>query len=169
MRSGMRKGEILNLTWDRVDLKAGLLRVRPEDTNTREGRPIPMTKKLSEMLRNATIYLDESGQRVPWVFTYAGKRILSVRRAFEVACRKARIDNVVFHDLRHTFVTNMRRAGVDYFRIMAVTGHKTMTVFKRYNTIDEADLRQAKSQMDTDMVTNALNDNSRLAQTIENK
>jgi integrase len=165
----MRKGEILNLTWDRVDLKAGLLRLRPEDTKTREGRTIPLTKELSEMLRNATIYLDLSGQRVPWVFTYAGKRILSVRRAFEVSCRKAGIDDVVFHDLRHTFVTNMRRAGVDYFRIMAVTGHKTMTVFKRYNTIDEADLRQAKSQMDTDMVTNALNDSSRLAQTVENK
>jgi integrase len=156
MRSGMHKGEILNLTWDRVDLKAGLLRLRPEDTKTREGRTIPLTKELSEMLRNATIYLDESGQRVPWVFTYARKRILSVRRAFEVACRKAGIDDVVFHDLRHTFVTNMCRAGVDYFRIMAVTGHKTMTVFKRYNTIDEADLRQAMCQMDTHMDTSRL-------------
>jgi integrase len=152
----MHKGEILNLTWDRVDLKAVLLRLRPEDTKTREGRTIPLTKELSEMLRNATIYLDESGQRVPWVFTYARKRILSVRRAFEVACRKAGIDDVVFHDLRHTFVTNMCRAGVDYFRIMAVTGHKTMTVFKRYNTIDEADLRQAMCQMDTHMDTSRL-------------
>jgi integrase len=61
----MRKGEILNLTWDRIDLQAGLLRLRPQDTKTREGRPIPLTKELSEMLRNATIYLDESGQRVP--------------------------------------------------------------------------------------------------------
>jgi integrase len=120
--TGMRKGEFLNLTWDRVDLKAGLLRLRPEDTKTREGRTLPLTKELSEMLRNATIYLDESGQRVPWGFTYAGKRILSVRRAFEVACRNAGIDNVVVHDLRHTFVTNIRRAGVDYFRITAVTG-----------------------------------------------
>src|SRR6266545_715344 len=153
MRSGMRKGEILNLTWDRVDLKAGVIRLQPEDTKTREGRTIPLTKELSEMLRNATIYLDESGQRVPWVFTYAGKRILSVRRAFEVACRKAGIDNVVFHDLRHTFVTNMRRAGVDYFRIMAITGHRTMEVFKRYHTIDQDDLRQAVSQLDTYMDT----------------
>jgi len=165
----MRKGEILNLTWDRVDLKAGLLRLRPEDTKTREGRTIPLTKELSEMLRNATIYLDESGRRVPWVFTKAGKRILSVRRAFEVACRKAGIDHVVFHDLRHTFVSNMRRAGVDYFRIMAVTGHKTMTVFKRYNTIDEADLRQAMSQMDTYIDTSRVEHGAGLSQIIENK
>jgi len=58
-----------------------------------------------------------------------------------------------FHDLRHTFVTNARRAGIDYFRIMAITGHKTMVVFKRYNTVDEADLRQAMQQMDTSMDT----------------
>jgi hypothetical protein len=49
----------------------------------------------------------------------------------------------------HTFVTNGRRAGIDYFRIMAITGHKTMAVFKRYNTVDEGDLKQAMSQMDT--------------------
>jgi integrase len=131
--------------------------------------PHPIAKELSEMLRNATIYLDVSGQRVPWVFTYAGKRIVSVRRAFEVACRKARIDNVVFHDLRPTFVTNMRRAGVDYFRIMAVIGHKTITVFKRDNTIDEADLRQAMSQMDTHMDTSRVEYGPRLSQVLEHK
>jgi integrase len=167
--TGMRKSEILNLIWDRIDLKAGIVRLRPEDTKTREGRTIPLTKELSEMLRNATIYLDESGQRVPWVFTYAGKRILSVRRAFETACREAGLNDVVFHDLRHTFVTNMRRAGVDYFRIMAVTGHKTMTVFKRYNTIDEADLKQAMIQMDTHMDTSRVERVPSLSQVIENK
>jgi hypothetical protein len=66
-------------------------------------------------------------------------------------------------------VTNMRRSGVDYFRIMAVTGHKTMTVFKRYNTIDEADLRQAMCQMDTHMDTSRVGPGQRPSQPIENK
>jgi hypothetical protein len=48
-----------------VGLKAGVIRLRPKDTKTRAGRTIPLTKKLSEALRNATIYLDEGGQRVP--------------------------------------------------------------------------------------------------------
>jgi integrase len=147
--TGMRKSEILKLTWDRVDLNAGVIRLRPEDTKTEEGRIIPLTKELSEMLKNATIYLDAARHRVPYVFTYAGKRIGSVRRAFETACRQAGITDVVFHDLRHTFVTNMRRASVDYFRIMAITGHKTMTAFKRYHTIDHRDLHQAIGQLDT--------------------
>jgi integrase len=113
--TGMRKSEILRLTWDRVDLKACVIRLRPEDTKTEEGRIIPLTKELSETLKNVTIYLDAAGHQVPYVFTYAGKGIRSVRRAFETACREAGITDTVFHDLRHTFVTNMRRAGVDLF------------------------------------------------------
>ena len=99
--------------WDRVDFRGVLFGVAPK---TQEGRIVPMTKELSETLQNATIYLDSEGRRVPYVFTYVGKRIGSVRRAFETACREAGIRDVVFHHLRHTFVPNMRRAGVDYFR-----------------------------------------------------
>jgi integrase len=166
--TGMRKSEILNLTWDRVDFKTSLIRLRPEDTKTQEGRMIPMTKELSEALKNATIYLDAAGHRVPYVFTYAGKRIGSVRRAFETACSQAGLANVVFHDLRHTFVTNMRRAGVDYFRIMAITGHKTMSAFKRYHTIDQQDLRQAIGQL-TYMDTSAAASENSSPKTLKTK
>jgi hypothetical protein len=64
-------------------------------------------------------------------------------------------------------VTNARRAGIDYFRIMAMTGHKTMAVFKRYNTVDEHDLRQAMQQMDTYMDTATLDMPERATQSIE--
>ena len=46
----------------------------------------------------------------------------------------------MFYDLRCTFVTNMRRVRVDYFRVLALTGHQTIKVFKRYYTIDQDDL-----------------------------
>ncbi len=151
--TGMRRGEILGLTWDRVDLKASVIRLRPEDTKTQEGRVIPLTKELTHILQQSTIYLAEDGRRVLYVFTYGGKPIGSIRRAFETACQRAGITGAVFHDLRHTFVTNMRRAGVDYFRIMAITGHRTMEVFKRYHTIDQDDLHHAVRQLDTYMDT----------------
>ena len=60
---------------------------------------------------------------------------------------------VEFHDLRHTTTTNLRRAGVDALTAMKITGHKTMAVFKRYNTIDEQDLQAAQRRMDTYMDT----------------
>ena len=167
--TGMRKSEILKLRWDRVDLRAGEIRLRPEETKTEEGRIIPMTKELSETLKNVTIYLDAAGHRVPYVFTYAGKCLGSVRRAFETTCRQAGITDTVFHDLRHTFVTNMRRAGVDYFRIMAITGHKTMSAFKRYHTIDHQDLHQAIGQLDTYMDTSATSDKNASRKLLKNK
>jgi site-specific recombinase XerD len=67
---------------------------------------------------------------------------------------------VVCRDLRHAFVTNMRSAGVDYFRITAITGHKTMSAFKRYHTIDHQELHQAIGQLDTYMDTSAAADNA---------
>jgi integrase len=101
------------------------------------------------VLKNATIYLDASAKPVPYVLTDAGRRIGSVRRPFEMACRQAGIADLVFYDRRHTVVRNMRRAGVGYFRIMAITGHKTMSAFRRYHTLDHRDLRQAIGHLDT--------------------
>ena len=89
--------------------------------------------------------------RCPWVFVNPAKvdpwqadpeqvdpryHATSITHAFERACRTSGVSHATFHDLRHTFVTNARRAGIDYFRIMAITGHKTMAVFKRDNRID---------------------------------
>jgi integrase len=157
--TGMRLGEMRALRWDQVDLKSGTIRLRSGDTKTDEPRVIPLNEALTSLLKTATRYLG-----CPWVFVNPSLvdawqadpegvdpryHKTSITHAFIRACRKAGVANATFHDLRHTFVTNARRAGVDYFRIMAITGHKTMAVFKRYNTVDEADLRQAMRLMDT--------------------
>ena len=63
--TAVRKSEVLNLTWDRVDFKAGVIRLRPEHTETREGGTIPLAKELSETLKNATISLEASAKPVP--------------------------------------------------------------------------------------------------------
>jgi integrase len=78
------------------------------------------------------------------------------------------VTHATFHDLRHTFVTNARCVGVDYFRIMAITGHKTMAVFKRYNTIDRQDLHAAIRQLDTYMDTTGASAQQDGSQAVEN-
>jgi len=75
------------------------------------------------------------------VFTREGKPIRSIREVFEAACRRAGIEEFTFHDLRHTAINNWRLQGHDYFRIMAATGHKTLNVFKRYNTVSKEELK----------------------------
>ncbi len=60
----------------------------------------------------------------------------------------ATIDNFRFHDLRHTFNTNMRKAGVNQSVIMRLTGHKTLSMFQRYNTVDLADAKEAYHKLE---------------------
>ena len=63
-----------------------------------------------------------------------------IKKAFKAACTKAGLTDFTFHDLRHCAINNLRLAGNDYFKIMAMSGHKTMNVFKRYNLVTEEEL-----------------------------
>jgi integrase len=176
--TGMRAGEIRSLRWDQVDLKAGTIRLKSTDTKIDEGRVIPLNQALTSTLKTATRYV-----RCPWVFVNPVKvdawqenpalvnpryHATSITHAFERACHKAGVTHATFHDLRHTLVTNARRAGIDYFRIMAITGYKTMSVFKRYHTIDRDDLQQTMRQLDTYMDTMASQTPDGDAQVIDN-
>lgn len=145
-QTGMRSGEILTLTWDRVDFPAGLIHLRAEDTKTDDARLIPLTRELTVLLKDLykVRYLDEQK-----VFLVKGRSIGSMKTAFNGACRRAGIEGFHFHDFRHTAVTNMRRAGIDHLTIMKITGHKTMAVFKRYNSFRVNDLKQAAFQFNT--------------------
>lgn len=75
------------------------------------------------------------------VFTYKGRGVSEVKRSFNAELKRAGIEGFTFHDLRHTAINNWRLAGHDYFRIMAASGHKTMEVFKRYNTVTREELK----------------------------
>jgi integrase len=176
--TGMREGEIRSLRWDQIDLNASTIRLKSRDTKTDEGRIIQLNQTLTTTFKTATRYV-----RCPWVFVSPAKldrwqanpeqvdpryHATSVTHAFERACKKAGVAHATFHDLRHTFVTNARRAGIDYFRIMAITGHKTMAVFKRYNTIDQRDLQGAIRQLDTYIDTMHAGDQQDASQPIEN-
>jgi integrase len=82
------------------------------------------------------------------VFTYGGRPIKGIRTAFLRACRQAGLQDFRFHDLRHTFNTNMRKAGVPQSVIMKMTGHKAAAMFKRYNTVDLEDGQEACRKLD---------------------
>lgn len=150
--TGMRKGEILKLTWDHVDLREGFIHLRAEDTKTQEGRSVPLNDEMIAMLQA----MPRGLPGVP-VFTYQGKSIKDVKRSFKTACKNAGIENFTFHDFRHTAINNWRLAGHDYFRIMAASGHKSMMVFKRYNTVSREELKalvgRKSEPMDTNMDT----------------
>ena len=146
--TGMRGGEILKLTWDKVDLKKGFIRLQAEDTKTREGRTIPLTfsPELLDLFKD--LYKVRS-LHSSQVFLRQGKPIRCVREAFKGACLRAGIHGFRFHDFRHTAITNMRRAEIDHLTIMQISGHKTMACFTRYNSFREPDLQAAAHRFNT--------------------
>lgn len=137
--TGMRFGEIASPTWEQVDLERGFIHLRPEQTQTQEGRKVPISERLHGVLVQRR---KKSGP----VFGYRNKSMDSVKRFFKRACQLAGIENFRFHDFRHTFVTNMRRAGKQDRAIMAITGHKTMAMLMRYDSVDEDELKSVVTE-----------------------
>jgi integrase len=72
----------------------------------------------------------------------------SVKKTFENAVKKIGWSDFRFHDLRHTFVINMRGAGNHETVIISMAGHKTRSMFDRYNTIEQADAKEALAGFD---------------------
>ena len=143
---GPRLGEILNLTWDRVDLSRGFIKLRSADTKNREARRVPLTPVVLGDLRERC---KVRSLTCPYVFQYKGRRIRGIKRAFHTAVRTAEVKDLRFHDLRHCAATNLRRAGVDTVTAMKIVGHKSEKMHRRYNSVSEEDLTKAAGKLNT--------------------
>jgi integrase len=149
--AGMRKGEVLNLTWDKVDLKNRVIGLEVTDTKDREARQVPICDALYSILKDIPKAIHDNH-----VFLFKGKPIRDIRTALTRACRDVGIPygrgakgGFIFHDTRHCFNTNMRKSGVPESVIMKITGHSTREMFLRYDTVDATDTRKAVDQMES--------------------
>ncbi len=135
----LRLSEIIDLTWPEVDLKKGFIRSIASRTKTDSARSIPIHPEVKAMLDGLP-----RGLLTDRVFLLDGKPFNEFRRSWKIALKNAGIKDFVFHDLRHCALNNLRKAGNDFFQIIALSGHKTMSVFKRYNLVTEDELASVK-------------------------
>jgi integrase len=145
------KSEILSRQACHLNLDAGWLRLEPGETKNREGRMFPLTPELREVLhrqvaRNEAIQRD-TGQIIPWLFHRNGAPIRSFRRAWVGACRRVGLVGRIPHDFRRTAVRNLERAGVPRSAAMAMVGHKTESIYRRYAIADETMLRESGEKL----------------------
>lgn len=150
--TGWRVNEIRSLTWDRVDLKEGTVTV--DDTKNEESRTIYMSEEISGLMQSL---VRQRRLGCVYVFNRDGQPIKDFRAAWKNACIKAGLFQVVkdeeghetkvptkiFHDLRRTGVRDMVRSGIPERVVMTISGHKTRSVFDRYNIVSDKDLREA--------------------------
>jgi integrase len=90
---------------------------------------------------------------VPWVFHRHGQRIRGFRKAWAAACQAAGVPGRHFHDFRRSTVRNLTRAGVPEKIATDLTGHKTRSVYDRYNITSEDDLRAAARKLQAYLAT----------------
>jgi integrase len=149
--TGWRVSELLGLTWDRVDFKAGWLRLEPGTTKNRDGRQFPFTPELRTVLEAQRDHTEriqrETGRIFPHAFHRNGKPIKDFRKAWQTACAKAGVPGRIPHDFRRTAVRNLERAGVPRSVAMKMVGHKTEAIYRRYAIVVEADLKRAAEQL----------------------
>lgn len=160
--TGARAGEILGLLWPQVDLSSRTVHLEPGTTKNDQPRTIPMTREVFEMLKLRKKIRDLNFPECEYVFFNKGKNIRKFERAWKSAANRAGIAGKLFHDLRRTAVRNMVRAGVPERVAMAISGHKTRSVFDRYNIVAERDLHEAACRLQTHL-TNATRHGARPA------
>jgi len=157
LNTGMRKGEILSLKWDNVDMKHGFILL--DITKNGERRELPINGTLRTTLEELYRGTAQRPRRldVPFVFYdgRTGDRYFNVQRSFDSACRRAAINNFHFHDLRHTFASQLVMAGVDLTTIKELLGHKTLTMTLRY-----AHLAPSHKVKAVDILDNTINETS---------
>jgi len=161
---GWRDQEITFLTWDNVDLDNGIVTLNVGETKNDEARTIYMDDELKALFRGQWEKRNLQKTQSPFAFpnkTGSG-RIVNFKRAWNAACRKTNlgygyrltVDYVnkwndklpsgpIFHDFRRTAVRNMIRSGIPERVAMMISGHKTRSVFDRYNIVSDTDLKMA--------------------------
>ncbi len=146
--TGLRRGELLNLTWQDVDFERWLLHVHStENFRTKGGRrrAVPMSETLFHLLWNKAQH-----SNCQYVFTLSGRKVSEdwISHKFKFYLRKAGLsEKLHFHSLRHTFATWLVQEGVSIYEVQKLLGHSSISVTQIYSHLAASELHGAVNKI----------------------
>lgn len=159
LNTGMRKSEILTLQWSNVDTESGVITLEHTNTKSKKTRRIPINSVLKKLLLEQR--LKSAGSE--YVFLSSNgtlyKKEDSLRQPFMGALRRAGIEGLRFHDLRHTAATRMFEAGASIVAVSKILGHADLKTTMRYAHPDDS-LRDAVELLTKSDFSDSITDKS---------
>lgn len=158
LNTGWRRGEVLSLTWDSVDLFEKKLTILEQKNRGKDTQPF--NEQVLEVLkarykvrsiRSNLVFYSTVGEELD------GRNVL---RAFYIAVENAKIAHCRFHDLRHTFATRLVQAGVDLYKVQKLLRHKSPVMTQRYAHHYSESLRDGVDTLDR-IITNLSHSNAK--------
>lgn len=149
VNTGMRRGELFGLKWRDIDFSHGLIHLLV--TKSGKQRVIPM----NDHVRNALLSIRKHDTS-PYVFVRTdGDSLKDVRRGFLSALTKAGIKDFRFHDLRHTFASQLAMSGVDLNTIRELLGHSDLKTTLIYAHLSKDHRQRAVNLLGSRIEANA--------------
>lgn len=142
MSTGMRRGEQMPLTWRQVDLKTG--RIVIEDTKNGERRTVIATGPALAELKNLA-----KVRRIDCNLVFPGQKgtPIELSKPWYAALKAADIEDFRWHDLRHSFASELAMSGATLAEIAEAMGHKTLAMVKRYSHLTEGHISKVVERM----------------------
>lgn len=149
LQTGLRRGELLALRWADIDFVHARLTVRGATAKSGRTRYVPLNVDAVQALRDWRTGLT-TDQRAPTAVVFAGpdgEPMFSLKTSWTKVARAAKLKDVRFHDLRHTFASKLVQAGVDLNTVRALLGHADLKMTLRYAHLAPNNLAAAVAKL----------------------
>jgi integrase len=134
---GLRSGELRKLQWSQVDLETREIRLAASQTKGKRPRTVPVYGDLIPALLHQKAEHDANWPDVRWVFQRQRKPIGHSRKGWRRSADAAGVPELLFHDLRRSAIRNMERPGIPRKTAMSISGHRTESVYLRYDIVSQ--------------------------------
>ena len=141
--TGLRRGELLQLTWAHIDMKLAQITVRAGTAKSNKKRFVPCPSAAMDVLRvwrQKQKVIDTS--RYLFMNPATGKPYYGIKRRWASVCKVASIENFRFHDCRHDYASRLVQKGADLYKVKELLGHSSFELTQRYAHLSDESKRE---------------------------